>query len=484
MKPLNILTVLLLFTCGVFSSTIVKDREFKDYVDILPDTNSVKLRDLRSVLQYGDAIAIFYVNGQTCNATFSVLSDPTHPWCDIQSAIDTGILYGFNRIFITLLSASLNTGGVHIPFDIKGQTVYVNSNGQTLIAPFIDSLGSRTGGLTLLGATVVIQPSTPATVNLKNITLVDSNFVHYSPIDLTDIWWTSSRSTYTPLGLQSNQFIARAGVALENVFDVVVLYDGFQADPVNGFTVFEQHDNGDITTASTYIGFEFGYRSAVSDKIIVSASYNALSPSFVPGQQQTYGQVRHTGLTIGFNKDVNPISQIVFAAGTNSSIQYYGFKCLRVREYLTVQTQYILNNITGRSLLEATDFFVDGQIKVDYSNPQLNLKFFIGSSKGSLNLAGGIQASIKTLNTCGSEGRVYFDDYTVKLNNCNSNTVRILSEAFVQGKLLNIKRLNPGQVRIIADSATIDNKPYFDMWFLSSLSLQYDNGNWEILSYF
>jgi hypothetical protein len=380
-----------------------------------------------------------------------------------------------------------------------GANVVIQADELVFITPFIDSTGSRTAGLTLLGAAVIhIQPQ--ALIGMKNFTCVDTNFQLAYAIDVTDAWWTSTRSTYIynvflPLGFgfnatapnMTNLVIARQDTAVEFVRDIFLFYDGFVADEQFGITLFTTFGNGNIATDATVWGWEFGYKIPTK-RAVVAESWGALSDCD-PTVIQSCGQQRHTSFVLYWNLDTNDIEEIIYARGHDASIQYHGASSRRLDRLLRVPTRHILHQVTGRSIVSAINLDVGGKFEIDWtSNPSLDLEVAVTQSKGSLRLAGSISTSVRDVSACGSGiiSKAFSDDSTLVVSNCMADSkLELTSDASQQGHEMTVYKKNPGRLELVAAPGTkIEGQSKWTMGFiLKSVRLQYHKGQWLILSF-
>lgn len=437
----------------------------------------------------------WYVNQETGSDDFNEaqFNDPAHPFKTIQFVIAVSAQRGETNAFIT------TQGGVWTPFDIMGVNVAIQGDESVFVTPFIDSTATRTAGLTLLGATVIhVQPQ--MLIGMKNFTCVDTNFQLAYSIDVEDAWWTSTRSTYIynnylPLGFGFNTtspafsqlVVARNHTAVEFVRDVFLFYDGFVADS-QGVTLFTTLDTGNILTDGTVWGWEFGYKLPTK-RAIIAESYRSLT-NCQPDIPQTCGQQRHTSFIVGWNLDTNDIEEIIYAKGHDASIQFHTLSVRRLDELLRVETKHILHQITGRSILVATDVDTSGKLQIDwFSNPLLDIQFSAIQSRGSLRLAGGLATSVREVYACGSNNvaKSNADDSTIIVNNCPSQSkLQLTLDAAYQGHEMTIIKDNVGQLELVAASGTkIKNASKWNMNVLiNSVRIQFHKGNWYILSLF
>lgn len=437
----------------------------------------------------------FYVNAVTGHDDFNVaaFNDPTKPFKSVQFVVAAAAQQGYSSVFIT------TQGGFWTPFDVMGVNVAIVSQESVFLTPFIDSTGSRTGGLTLLGATVLhAQPST--LIGMKNFTSVECNFQLAYPIDVTDAWWTSTRSTYIynvnlPLSLgfnasapaMSELVVARRDTAVEFVRDVFLFYDGFVADPELGVTLFKTLDNGNILSDASVWGWEFGYKLPTK-RAVVAEAWGSLTDcdASVP---QSCGQQRHTSFVLSWNLDTNDIEEIIYAKGHDASIQFHGASIRRLDRLLAVKTKHVLHRVTGKSIVTAIDLDVGGDLEIDWSsNPQLVLEVALTRSKGSMVLAGSLATGVRRVSSCGSLiAQAGADDATVLVNNCLGDAKLLLTaEAAHRGHHLTVFKQSVGKLDLVAASGTkIMGASKWSMGLLvKSVQLQFYEGEWYVLSMF
>jgi hypothetical protein len=329
---------------------------------------------------------------------------------------------------------------------------------------------------------------------MKNFTCVDTNFQLAYAIDVTNAWWTSTRSTYIfnvflPLGFgfnaqapnMTNLVIAREDTAVEFVRDIFLFYDGFVADVQLGVTLFTTFGNGNIATDSTVWGFKLPTKRAV-----VAESWGALSKCD-PTVIQSCGQQGHTSFVLYWNLDTNDIEEIKYAKGHDVSIQYHGASSRRLDRLLRVPTRHILHQVTGHSIVSTINLDVGGKLEIDWSsNPSLDLEVALIQSNGSLRLAGSISTSVRDVSACGTSiiAEAFSDDSTLVVSNCIADLKLVMSDASLQGHELTIYK-NLGRLELVAASGTkIEGESRWNMGFiLKSVRLQYHKGQWLILSF-